>query len=94
MVLFIGLSAVEDAWPAMRGPGRWVAGTLFVVVIIVAGARVLSLVRLLLDAVVGPKVETYDAMQSLPVGGRGAARDKRWCRFCRDWRRWCYGWLD
>lgn len=74
VVLFIGLSqAVEDAWPAMRGPGRWVAGTLFVVAIIVAVRGVSKLVRLLLDAVVGPKVETYDAMQSLPVGARSSS---------------------
>ncbi len=74
VVLLIGLSqAVEDAWPAMRGPGRWLAGTLFVVAIIVAVRGVSSLAKLLLEALVSPKVETYDAMQSLPVGARSSS---------------------
>ena len=48
VVLFIGLSeAVEDAWPAMRGPGRWVAGSLFVLAVIVGVRGLGSLSRLL-----------------------------------------------
>jgi len=58
VVLLVGLSeAVEDAWPAMRGPGRWVAGTLFVLAIIVAVRGLGSLTRLLIEAIVRPKLE-------------------------------------
>ncbi len=74
VVLLIGLSqAVEDAWPATRGPGRWVAGTLFVLAIIIAVRGVAAVAKLLLEALVSPKVEHYDANQSLPVGARSSS---------------------
>ena len=61
VVLFVGLSeAVEDAWPAMRGPGRWVAGSLFVLAVIVGVRGLGSLSRLLVELVVRPKLEVPD----------------------------------
>jgi small-conductance mechanosensitive channel len=58
VILFAGLSeAVEDAWPAMRGPGRWIAGTLFVTAVMVGVRGLGSLSRLLVEAVVRPKLE-------------------------------------
>lgn len=65
VTLFIGLSqAVEDAWPAARGPGRWVAGTLFVVAIIVGVRALAQIVVLLLKEVVAPKVDVTDRLNA------------------------------
>lgn len=61
VTLFVGLSqAVEDAWPAARGPGRWIAGSLFVVAIIVAVRGVLSIVQLVIHEVIAPSVDEAD----------------------------------
>lgn len=58
IILLAGLSdAIEDAWPAVKGPARWLAGTLFVLSAIVATRGGVRLLRLLLDSSLRPSLK-------------------------------------
>jgi small-conductance mechanosensitive channel len=57
MVLLAGIAdAIEDAWPQVKGPIRWVSGTLFVLSAIVATRGGVRLLRLILDWVLRPSI--------------------------------------
>jgi len=55
VVLFAGIAdAVEDAWPAVKGPARWVAGALFVIATAIGTRGVVRLSRMIIDHVLRP----------------------------------------
>lgn len=57
MVLLAGLAdAIEDAWPQVKGPVRWVSGTLFVLSAIIATRGGVRLMRLVLDWLLRPSI--------------------------------------
>lgn len=67
IVLLAGLSdAIEDAWPAVKGPVRWVAGALYVVSAIIATRGMVRLLRLVLDWLLRPSLE-----EASPAAERG-----------------------
>lgn len=58
IIVFAGFSdAIEDAWPAVRGPARWLSGSLFVLSAIVATRGGVRLLRLLLDSSLRPSLK-------------------------------------
>lgn len=69
MVLLAGVAdALEDAWPQVKGPVRWVSGTLFVLSAIIATRGGVRLLRLVLDWVLRPSIT-----QGAPDGERAQA---------------------
>lgn len=55
VVLFAGIAdAVEDAWPAVKGPARWVAGALFVIATAIGTRGIVRLSRMIIDYVLRP----------------------------------------
>jgi len=69
MVLLAGFAdALEDAWPQVKGPMRWVSGTLFVLSAIIATRGAVRLLRLVLDWVLRPTI-----VQSAAEGGKAAS---------------------
>ena len=65
VVLLAGLAdAVEDAWPAVKGPARWIAGTLFVLAVILGVRGLIALFRLTVELVLKPRLTQYLARGS------------------------------
>ena len=60
VMVLAGLSdAIEDAWPAITGPVRWLGGGLFVIAVVLAVRGLIAVARTFLDAVLKPRlVET------------------------------------
>ena len=57
MVILAGIAdALEDAWPQVKGPSRWVSGTLFVLSAIIATRGGVRLLRLVLDWLLRPSM--------------------------------------
>lgn len=55
VVLLAGIAdAVEDTWPAVKGPVRWIAGTLFVIATVLGTRGVVRLARMIIDHVLRP----------------------------------------
>lgn len=72
VVLLAGLAdAVEDAWPAVKGPTRWVSGTLFVLAVVVGIRGLIALFRLTVDLVLKPRLIHYLARRSPDADGKG-----------------------
>lgn len=75
VLLLAGLSdAVEDAWPATKGPVRLIAGALFSLAVILAVRGLIAMARTILDTLLKPHlVESSDELGSSPSGhGAGA----------------------
>jgi small-conductance mechanosensitive channel len=65
VVLLAGLAdAVEDAWPAVKGPARWIAGTLFVLAVILGVRGLIALFRLAVELLLKPRLTAYLARGS------------------------------
>jgi len=63
VVLFAGIAdAVEDAWPAVKGPARWVAGALFVIATAIGTRGVVRLARMIIDHVLRPVLAWPDSL--------------------------------
>lgn len=61
VVLFAGIAdAVEDAWPAVKGPVRWVAGALFVIATAIGTRGVVRLSRMIVDHLLRPVLSWPD----------------------------------
>jgi small-conductance mechanosensitive channel len=72
MVLLAGFAdAIEDAWPAVKGPARWLAGTLYVLSAIVATRGVARLGLLLIESLMRP------ALDPAAVAGKSESGERR-----------------
>lgn len=76
VLLLAGLSdAVEDAWPATKGPVRLIAGALFSLAVILAVRGLIAMARTILDTLLKPHLidSTGDELAPSPSGqGAGA----------------------
>lgn len=62
VVLLGGLAnSVEEAWPAGKGPARWLSGALFVLAVVVGTRGVIRVVRALLELGLKPALEDAPA---------------------------------
>lgn len=69
VVLLAGLgNAVEEAWPATRGPARWIAGTLFVLAVIVGVRGLTAVFRLTVEKVLKPQLMRHPPNDGDPDG--------------------------
>lgn len=60
-VLLLGLSdAVQDAWPAVKGPARWLSGLLFVFAVIVAIRGFSALTRAVVETLLKPRMQQLE----------------------------------
>ena len=74
VLVLAGLAdAVEDAWPATKGPVRWIAGALFSLAVILAVRGLITMARTLLDTLLKPRiVESIDDEFGQSSSGAGA----------------------
>ncbi len=74
VLVLAGLAdAVEDAWPATKGPVRWIAGALFSLAVILAVRGLITMARTLLDTLLKPRiVESIDDEFGHSSSGAGA----------------------
>lgn len=57
VLVLAGLSdALDDAWPALKGPVRWIAGALFSLAVILAVRGLIAMARTLLDTLLKPRL--------------------------------------
>lgn len=70
VVLFAGIAdAVEDTWPAVKGPLRWLAGALFIIAAIIGTRGVVRMSRAVLEYVLRPVLLWPDTFSDLSVSG-------------------------
>lgn len=70
VVLFAGIAdAVEDTWPAVKGPLRWLAGALFIIATVIGTRGVVRLSRAILDYVLRPVLLWPDTFSDVSPGG-------------------------
>lgn len=70
VVLFAGLAdTLEDTWPAVKGPLRWLAGALFIIATVIGTRGVVRLARVILDSVLRPVLLWPDTFSDLASGG-------------------------
>lgn len=74
VLVLAGLAdAVEDAWPATKGPVRWIAGALFALAVILAVRGLIAMARTLLDTLLKPRiVQSIDDEFGASSSGAGA----------------------
>ncbi len=72
VLLFAGIAdAVEDTWPAVKGPLRWLAGALFIIAAVIGTRGVVRLSRAILDYVLRPVLLWPDTFPDLSGTGAG-----------------------